>query len=54
MALMLHSAMTAGIVAASAVVTHFIILEEERWCTKTYGEGYVQYKRNTPRYFLFF
>jgi protein-S-isoprenylcysteine O-methyltransferase Ste14 len=54
MAIMLHSAVTAALVGASAVLTHFIILEEERWCSTTYGESYVQYKRKVPRYFLFF
>lgn len=34
--------------------THFIILGEERYCTETYGKEYLEYKAQTPRYFLFF
>lgn len=35
------------------VLTHFVILGEERYCTETYGEEYLRYKNNTPRYFFF-
>ena len=35
------------------VATHLIILGEERYCEKTYGKEYMEYKAQTPRYFLF-
>lgn len=34
------------------IATHFIILGEERYCERTYGEEYREYKAKTPRYFL--
>ncbi|MBR1469314.1 MAG: isoprenylcysteine carboxylmethyltransferase family protein [Prevotella sp.] len=37
-----------------AVATHGVILGEERYCAKTYGDSYLDYKAATPRYFLFF
>lgn len=35
------------------IATHFTILGEERYCEKTYGKEYMEYKAKTPRYFLF-
>lgn len=35
------------------IATHFTILGEERYCEKTYGNEYREYKSKTPRYFLF-
>lgn len=35
-----------------SILTHFIVLGEERYCINTYGEEYVEYKNKTPRYFL--
>lgn len=35
-------------------VQHPIIKEEERFCTETYGQDYLEYKKKTARYFLFF
>jgi protein-S-isoprenylcysteine O-methyltransferase Ste14 len=32
------------------VVHHFIILSEERYLEKSFGESYVRYKKMTPRY----
>ncbi|KGL52364.1 MULTISPECIES: isoprenylcysteine carboxylmethyltransferase family protein [Porphyromonas] len=37
-----------------AISTHLTVLGEERYCAETYGEEYLRYKANTPRYFLFF
>lgn len=34
------------------LTTHFTILGEERYCEKTYGKEYLEYKAKTPRYFL--
>lgn len=36
------------------IAAHLIILCEEKYCERTYGENYVGYKKRTPRYFLFF
>lgn len=36
------------------IPTHFIILGEEKYCLKTYGESYKNYMKNVHRYFLFF
>ena len=35
-------------------IVHKIILAEERYLLKTYGESYGEYKEKVPRYFLFF
>lgn len=37
-----------------AVVNHFTVLAEERFCSDKYGESYRTYMKNVPRYFLFF
>ena len=37
-----------------AVVNHFTVLAEERFCSKKYGEPYRTYMRTVPRYLLFF
>ncbi len=36
------------------ISTHFIILAEEQYCLKTYGDSYREYMQKSPRYFLFF
>lgn len=36
------------------ITNHYIILLEERYCLKEYGEEYQKYKEKVPRYFLFF
>lgn len=36
------------------IATHGVILGEERYCSETYGESYLKYKKATPRYFLLF
>jgi protein-S-isoprenylcysteine O-methyltransferase Ste14 len=35
-------------------LNHFIILSEEEFCFKNYGESYINYTNNISRYFLFF
>ncbi|MBN1127634.1 MAG: isoprenylcysteine carboxylmethyltransferase family protein [Chitinispirillaceae bacterium] len=35
----------------TVICTHWLILGEERYCRKTYGDPYRQYMKNTPRYF---
>ncbi len=56
----------AGLCVASASMFFFIItiifiaatrqlvLSEERHCIETYGQSYLEYKKKTARYFLFF
>lgn len=36
-----------------AIATHLVVLGEERYCARAYGDGYAEYKRRVPRYFLF-
>lgn len=36
------------------IAIHFVILSEERYCGRTYGTEYLEYTKQTPRYFLFF
>lgn len=36
------------------VMMHFQIVEEERHLPEIFGEEYIAYKKQTPRYFLFF
>ena len=38
----------------TAVFTHLLIVGEERYCVKTYGESYRDYMKRVPRYLLFF
>ena len=35
-------------------IVHKVILAEEQYLLKTYGESYREYKEKVPRYFLFF
>ena len=37
-----------------AIYNHLVVLGEERYCEQAYGREYLEYKRKTPRYFLFF
>jgi len=37
-----------------AILQHGIVLAEERICELNYGKEYLEYKKNVPRYFLFF
>jgi protein-S-isoprenylcysteine O-methyltransferase Ste14 len=32
------------------ISSHWIILSEERWCTKVFGDEYIQYMKNVRRY----
>lgn len=38
----------------SIALMHLQILEEEKFLPRAFGEEYIQYKENTPRYLLFF
>ena len=37
-----------------ALLNHYTILSEEKYCSEKYGESYLKYTQNVPRYFLFF
>ncbi len=38
----------------SVISTHFMILLEEDYLAKKYGNDYIEYKQEVPRYILFF
>ena len=42
------------IIAGHWAIHHQLIIAEERYCLKTYGEEYRKYMKKTTRYFLFF
>ena len=42
------------VIAPFAACNHLVVLGEERYCERAYGREYLEYKRKTPRYFLFF
>ncbi|MBG9987017.1 hypothetical protein HZY91_08965 [Facklamia sp. DSM 111018] len=35
------------------IVSHFIILSEEKWCLANYGQKYVAYQQSVPMYMIF-
>jgi protein-S-isoprenylcysteine O-methyltransferase Ste14 len=37
-----------------ALIYHLQILEEEKACSSLYGESYLRYLRQVPRYFYWF
>ena len=39
-----------GFLATFQLSTHWIILAEERWCADQFGEEYLNYRRQVPRY----
>ena len=42
------------LVIVHAAINHITVLTEEKYCSEKYGESYLEYMKNTPRYFLFF
>lgn len=50
MALLTRSLVLLGMVLAFQVSAHWIILAEERWCLKKFGDAYAQYSRRVRRY----
>ena len=52
-ALVLHSWLIGITIVLCFIMQHFIILEEEVYCEKTYGESYLQFKARVPRYLFF-
>lgn len=53
MILMIGSWINLIFLGISITCSHFSILGEERRLTEQYGESYVVYKRQVPRYFLY-
>jgi protein-S-isoprenylcysteine O-methyltransferase Ste14 len=49
--LFLPSLFLLGIMVYGMIVHHFIILSEEKFLEKEFGEQYINYKRFAPRYF---
>jgi protein-S-isoprenylcysteine O-methyltransferase Ste14 len=48
--MMTRSWLQLGVLLVFQVSVHFMILAEERWCTKTFGEQYSDYQRQVRRY----
>lgn len=49
-ALLTQSLVLCGIILIFQIVSHWIILSEERWCIKKFGEEYIQYMKKVRRY----
>lgn len=49
-----RSVILATLWIVTAIFTHILIVGEERYCVKTYGESYRDYMKRVPRYLLFF
>lgn len=48
--LLTHSLILLAILLVFQISTHWIILSEERWCMKKFGESYIDYMSNVRRY----
>ncbi len=51
MSMLSGSIIMLGMVIIFQISAHWIILAEERWCIKTYGDYYLAYMQETRRYF---
>ncbi|MEY8001418.1 isoprenylcysteine carboxylmethyltransferase family protein [Clostridium sp. Mt-5] len=49
--LLTHSWILLGLLIIFQISTHWIILSEERWCIKKFGEEYINYMNRVRRYF---
>ena len=49
-ALLTQSLILLVLLLAFQIATHWIILSEERWCVKNFGEEYIQYMYKVRRY----
>lgn len=50
-ALLLASPLLAALTAVFQLAAHRVILAEERWCARQFGEAYLQYCKAVRRYF---
>jgi len=49
-ALLTHSLILLALLIGFQVSAHWIILSEERWCIKKFGEEYIKYMNKVRRY----
>ena len=49
--LLTHSWILFGLLIIFQISSHWIILSEERWCIKKFGEEYIKYMNRVGRYF---
>jgi len=54
MLLVIGSWINLGFLCITIICTHFSILGEEKSLEKQYGESYLEYKQQVPRYFIFY
>lgn len=50
-ALLTHSWILLGLLIVFQISAHWVILSEERWCIKKFGEEYIKYMNRVGRYF---
>ncbi|MGD9157120.1 MAG: methyltransferase [Desulfobacteraceae bacterium] len=53
MAFILHSWIIGISISVNVILQHFVILDEERFCAKKYGDSYLKFKEKIPRYLFF-
>lgn len=53
-AFMINSILHIIIIVIYQIAVHFLIVSEERWCQKQFGEEYRRYCNEVPRYIFFF
>lgn len=49
--LLTHSWILLGLLIVFQISAHWIIISEERWCIKKFGEEYIKYMNRVRRYF---
>lgn len=49
-ALLTRSILLLAVLSAFQISAHWIILSEERWCVKEFGDAYIEYSRKVRRY----
>jgi len=49
-AILIHSILYFSVLGVFQVSVHFLILSEERWCLKEFGEQYADYMKKVRRY----
>ena len=54
MILIIRSWINLIFLSITIICTHFSILGEEKALAEQYGESYIEYKKQVPRYFWFF
>jgi protein-S-isoprenylcysteine O-methyltransferase Ste14 len=54
MALIIGSGIVLVLITVSKTFSHYNLIAQEEACIKQYGESYLDYMKQVPRYFLFF